>query len=59
MKHKFYDIKNVNLNFSAGVTAVFRMEDGSMKRFTRNVEGSSSGYRINGEVRSNVKLSEV
>lgn len=36
--------------YSAAVTAVFKMEDGSCKRFTRAVEGTSSGYRINHEV---------
>lgn len=36
--------------YSAAVTAVFKMEDGSYKRFTRAVEGTSSGYRINHEV---------
>jgi len=35
---------------NAGVTAVFKMEDGSLKRFTRTVEGHTSGYRINREV---------
>lgn len=39
-----------NIIYSAAVTAVFKMEDGSYKRFTRAVEGTSSGYRINHEV---------
>ncbi|PSN35220.1 Structural maintenance of chromosomes protein 1A [Blattella germanica] len=34
---------------SASVTAVFELSDGSMKRFTRTVQGSSSEHRINGE----------
>lgn len=36
--------------FSAGVTAVFQMEDGTVKRFTRSVQGTSSDYKINREV---------
>ncbi|XP_046672179.1 LOW QUALITY PROTEIN: structural maintenance of chromosomes protein 1A-like [Homalodisca vitripennis] len=43
---------------TAAVTAVFRMEDGSMKRFTRTVEGTSSGYRINREVVTTQKYME-
>lgn len=35
---------------SAHVTAVFEMEDGREKRFTRMVQGSSSDHKINGEV---------
>lgn len=35
---------------SAHVTAVFEMEDGKEKRFTRLVQGSSSDHKINGEV---------
>lgn len=34
---------------TAGVTAVFRMEDGTEKRFTRSVQGTSSDYKINRE----------
>lgn len=37
--------------YSASVTAVFKMDDeGTEKRFTRTVQGSSSDYRINDEV---------
>lgn len=35
----------------ASVSAVFRMGDGSEKKFTRLVQGSSSEYKINEEVR--------
>lgn len=36
---------------SASVTAVFKMDnEGTEKRFTRTVQGSSSDYRINDEV---------
>ena len=35
---------------SAHVTAVFEMDDGREKRFTRMVQGSSSDHKINGEV---------
>lgn len=35
---------------SASVTAVFQMEDGVTKRFTRTVQGSSSDYKIDREV---------
>ncbi|RZF46730.1 hypothetical protein LSTR_LSTR002593 [Laodelphax striatellus] len=35
---------------SASVTAVFRMDDGTEKRFTRSVQGSSSDYKINREI---------
>lgn len=35
---------------SASVTAVFELGDGTLKRFTRIVQGSSSEHRINGEV---------
>lgn len=35
---------------SAHVTAVFKLEDGKEKRFTRMVQGSSSDHKINGEV---------
>lgn len=39
------------LYYSASVTAVFKMDDeGTEKRFTRTVQGSSSDYRINDEV---------
>uniref|UniRef100_A0A1B6DA24 RecF/RecN/SMC N-terminal domain-containing protein n=1 Tax=Clastoptera arizonana TaxID=38151 RepID=A0A1B6DA24_9HEMI len=34
---------------SAGVTAVFQMEDDSLKRFTRSVQGTASDYKINRE----------
>lgn len=34
---------------SAAVTAVFMMEDGNEKRFTRTVQGTSSDYKINRE----------
>lgn len=38
---------------SASVTAVFKMDvEGTEKRFTRTVQGSSSDYRINDEVYS-------
>lgn len=37
--------------YSASVTAVFKMDsEGTEKRFTRTVIGSSSDYRINDEV---------
>jgi len=36
--------------YSASVTAVFELGDGTVKRFTRIVQGSSSEHRINGEV---------
>lgn len=36
--------------FSASVTAVFELEDGSEKSFMRTVQGSSSEHRINGNV---------
>lgn len=36
--------------FRASVTAVFLMEDGATKRFTRTVQGSSSDYKIDREV---------
>lgn len=32
------------------MTAVFELGDGTLKRFTRVVQGSSSEHRINGEV---------
>jgi len=35
---------------SASVTAVIELENGSEKKFSRIVQGSSSEYRINGEV---------
>ncbi|KAK4292351.1 hypothetical protein Pmani_034870 [Petrolisthes manimaculis] len=38
---------------SAHVTAVFELEGGAEKRFTRMVQGSSSDHKINGEVVSN------
>ncbi|XP_067011670.2 structural maintenance of chromosomes protein 1A [Anabrus simplex] len=45
---------------SASVTAVFLLEDGSEKRFTRTVQGTSSEHRINGEsVTSQVYLSDL
>lgn len=44
---------------SAAVTAVFKMEDGSYKRFTRAVEGTSSGYRINHEVSELAKFESL
>ena len=34
----------------AQVTAVFQMEDGTEKRFTRLVQGSSSDHKINDKV---------
>lgn len=37
--------------YSASVTAVFKMDsEGTEKRFTRTVQGSSSDYRINDDV---------
>ncbi len=33
----------------ASVTAIFEMEDGSEKKFTRSIIGSSSDHKINGE----------
>lgn len=36
--------------FSASVTAVFELEDGTEKSFMRAVHGSSSEHRINGGV---------
>nr|CAD7567858.1 unnamed protein product [Timema californicum] len=45
---------------SASVTAVFELEDGKEKRFTRSVQGSSSDHRINKEaVSSQVYLAEL
>ncbi|XP_063237395.1 structural maintenance of chromosomes protein 1A isoform X2 [Bacillus rossius redtenbacheri] len=45
---------------SASVTAVFELEDGTEKRFTRSVQGSSSDHRLNREpVSSQVYLSEL
>ena len=41
---------NKPISRSAFVTAVFELEDGTEKRFTRVVQGSSSDHRINGEV---------
>lgn len=35
---------------SAQVTAVFELEKGGEKRFTRTVQGSSSDHKINGKV---------
>ncbi|XP_071531628.1 structural maintenance of chromosomes protein 1A [Panulirus ornatus] len=35
---------------SAHVTAVFKLDDGREKRFTRMVQGSSSDHKINGEI---------
>ncbi|XP_026271914.1 structural maintenance of chromosomes protein 1A [Frankliniella occidentalis] len=44
----------------ASVTAIFRMEDGSERHFTRTVQGSSSEHRFNREpVSSNVYLQEL
>lgn len=37
-------------DFSASVTAVFRLEDGSEKHFQRIVQGQSSEHRINSQV---------
>lgn len=42
--------------FSASVTAVFRMDDGSEKKFTRSVHGSTAEHKINGEVFGASKL---
>lgn len=40
--------------YSASVTAVFKMDsEGTEKRFTRTVQGSSSDYRINDDVHIN------
>ncbi|GLH03186.1 Structural maintenance of chromosomes protein [Gryllus bimaculatus] len=45
---------------SASVTAVFLLEDGTEKRFTRGVQGSTSEHRINGEpVSSQVYLADL
>ncbi|KAG8231458.1 hypothetical protein J437_LFUL000175 [Ladona fulva] len=45
---------------SASVTAVFQMDDGTEKRFTRSVQGSSSDHKINGEsVSSQQYLAEL
>jgi chromosome segregation ATPase len=41
---------NKPISRSAFVTAVFELGDGTEKRFTRVVQGSSSDHRINGEV---------
>lgn len=35
---------------TALVTAVFELEDGTERRFTRIVQGSSSVHRVNGQV---------
>lgn len=44
----------------ASVTAVFLMEDGSQRHFTRTVQGSSSEHRVNREpVSNNVYLQEL
>ena len=42
---------NKPISRNAIVTAVFELEDGTEKRFTRMVQGSSSDHRIDGEVR--------
>lgn len=45
---------------SASVTAVFMLENGTEKRFTRMVQGSTSEHRINGEpVSSQVYLADL
>lgn len=41
---------------SAAVTAVFLMDDGTEKRFTRSVQGSSADYRIDREVCSTQRV---
>jgi len=43
---------NKPVSRSAHVTAVFELHDGTERRFTRTVQGSSSDHRINGEVGS-------
>ncbi len=35
---------------SALVTAVFELENGTERRFTRIVQGSSSGHKLDGQV---------
>lgn len=40
----------VIINYSASVTAVFELEDGTEKSFMRSVQGSSSEHRINNNV---------
>jgi len=42
--HKFF------VEYSASVTAVFELEDGTEKSFMRSVQGSSSEHRINNNV---------
>jgi len=43
----FFYLK-ITFLYSASVTAVFKMDsEGTEKRFTRTVQGSSSDYRIN------------
>lgn len=38
------------VEYSASVTAVFELEDGTEKSFMRSVQGSSSEHRINNTV---------
>jgi structural maintenance of chromosome 1 len=45
---------------AASVTAVFDMDDGTEKTFTRSVYGSTSDYKINGDpVSSNEYLAQL
>ena len=44
---------NKPVSRSAFVTAVFELADGTERKFTRLVQGSSSDHRINGEVMMN------
>lgn len=51
---------NQPVSRSASVTAVFEMDDGSLKYFTRMVNGSSSEHYINKELVTNMKyMSEL
>ena len=49
----------IDFDFRASVTAVFLLADGSERRFTRTVSGSSSEHRINHEVRKKVSLQSL
>lgn len=51
-------IKTVNysVDYSASVTAVFELENGTEKSFMRSVQGSSSEHRINNNVSFVVEL---
>lgn len=46
----------LSVGYSASVTAVFELEDGTEKSFMRSVQGSSSEHRINNNVNFAIKL---